>query len=113
MPIKKIFITIPWFLPAFRAGGPVQSVANLVKEFQEGIEYFIFCGDVDLNGAELENIETNQWTRFNDHTQVWYARPERLSDTLVKLVETEKPDILFIIGLFSWHFNIVPMMFCK
>ena len=113
MPIKKIFITIPWFLPAFRAGGPVQSVANLVKEFQEGIEYFIFCGDVDLNGAELENIETNKWTRFNDHTQVWYARPERLSDTLVRLVETEKPDIVFIIGLFSWHFNIVPMMFCK
>src|SRR5665213_1038771 len=113
MPPKKIFITIPWFLPAFRAGGPVQSVANLVKEYHDGIEYFIFCGDVDLNGAELENIETNQWTRFNDHTQVWYAGPERLSDTLVRLVETEKPDIVFIIGLFSWHFNIVPMMFCK
>lgn len=111
--MTKIFISIPWFLPAFRAGGPVQSVANLVKEFHEGIEYFIFCGDVDLNGAELENIETNQWTRFNDHTQVWYAGPEKISDTLVKLVEAEKPDYLFIIGVFSWHYNIVPMIFCK
>lgn len=111
--MTKIFITIPWFLPAFRAGGPVQSVANLVREFHEGVEYFIFCGDTDLNGAELEGIEANQWTRFNEHTQVWYAGPEKISDTLVKLVETEKPDFLFIIGLFSWHFNIVPMMFCK
>jgi len=111
--MTKIFITIPWFLPAFRAGGPVQSVANLVKEFHEGIEYFIFCGDTDVNGAELGDILTNQWIPFNEYTQVWYAGPEKISDTLVKQVENVKPDILFIIGLFSWHYNIVPMMFCK
>ncbi|RNI32166.1 glycosyltransferase [Hanamia caeni] len=111
--MTKIFITIPWFLPAFKAGGPVQSVANLVKEFHEGVEFLIFCGDVDLNGAELQNITANQWTQFNDHTRVWYAGPEKISDTLVKLVEKEKPDLLFIIGMFSWHYNIVPLMFCK
>ncbi len=111
--MTKIFITIPWFVPAFRAGGPIQSVANLVKEFREGVEYLIFCGDTDLNGAELENIETNKWVRYNENTQVWYARPEKTSDTLVKLVEAEKPDFLFIIGIFSWHFNMVPIIFCK
>jgi hypothetical protein len=58
---KKIFITIPWFLPAFRAGGPIQSVANLVKEFREGVEYFIFCGDTDLNSSGLDNVETDEW----------------------------------------------------
>jgi len=113
VPTKKIFITIPWFLPAFRAGGPVQSIANLVKEFREEVEYYIFCGDTDLNGAELGNIETNKWTRFNEQTLVWYAGPEKISDTLVKQVEVLKPDLLFIIGLFSWHYNMVPMMFCK
>ncbi len=109
----KIFITIPWFVPAFRAGGPVQSVANLVKEFTEGVEYYIFCGDTDLNGAVLDNIKSNQWIGYNEHTQVWYAGPEKRSEMLMKLVEKEKPDILLIIGLFSWHFNIVPMVFCK
>lgn len=113
MASKKIFITIPWFLPAFRAGGPIQSIANLVNEFHEDVEYLIFSGDTDLNGAELENIETNKWTRFNDHTHVWYAGPHKISDTLVKQVEIQKPDLLFIIGLYSWHFNIVPMVFCK
>jgi glycosyltransferase involved in cell wall biosynthesis len=111
--LTKIFITIPWFLPAFRAGGPIQSVANLVKEYQDNVEFLIFCGDVDLNGAEVKNIETNEWTAFNEHTRVWYAGPEKISDTLVKLVEKEKPDFLFIIGVFSWHYNIVPILFCK
>ena len=36
-----------------------------------------------------------------------------VSDTIVKEIEKHKPDILFIIGIFSWHFNIVPMMFAK
>jgi glycosyltransferase involved in cell wall biosynthesis len=110
---KKIFITIPWFLPAFRAGGPIQSVANLVKEFKEGVSYFIFCGDTDLNGSALENVETDKWVPFNEHTQVWYCSPEKISDSLVKQVEVLKPDLLYIIGIYSWHFNIVPLMFCK
>jgi len=110
---KKIFISIPWFLPAFRAGGPIQSVANLVKEFKEGVTYFIFCGDTDLNGSALENVETDKWVSFNDHTKVWYCSPEKISDSLVKQVELLKPDLLFIIGIYSWHFNIVPLMFCK
>ena len=115
MTTKKIFITIPWFLPAFRAGGPIQSVANLVREFNEDVEYFIFCGDTDLNGTALENknIEVNTWVRFNEHTQVWYAGSEKTSDNLVKQVAAKKPDILFITGLFSWHYNMVPMIFCK
>jgi glycosyltransferase involved in cell wall biosynthesis len=110
---KKIFITIPWFLPAFRAGGPVQSIANLVREFSEDVQYFIFCGDMDLNGAELENIEINKWIEYNNYTKVWYNGPDKISDTLVKQVENIKPDILYIIGLFSWHYNIVPLLFCK
>jgi glycosyltransferase involved in cell wall biosynthesis len=44
---------------------------------------------------------------------VWYAGPEKISDTLIKQVAAQKPDILFIIGLFSWHYNMVPMIYCK
>lgn len=111
--MSKIFITIPWFLPAYRAGGPIQSIANLVKEFTKGVEYYIFTSDVDLNGAALDNITTNTWVDFNAHTKVWYAGPEKISDNLVKQTEVIKPDLLFIVGVFSWHFNIVPVIFCK
>ena len=111
--MTKIFISIPWFLPAYRAGGPIQSVANLVKEFTEGVEYYIFTSDTDLNGAALDNLTVNEWIDYNKYTKVWYAGPEKISDSLVKQVESIKPDILFIIGVFSWHFNLVPVMFCK
>ena len=111
--MTKIFITIPWFLPAFRAGGPIQSIANLVREYKDGVQYYIFCSDVDLNGAALENIAVNQWVQHNDYTQIWYASPENISKDLVKQVTIITPDILYIIGLYDWHFNMVPVLFCK
>jgi len=109
----KIFITIPWFRPAFRAGGPIQSVANLINEYTQDVKYYIFCSNVDLNAAPLENISIGCWVRFNELTEVWYASPEKISEQLVNAVKTISPDILYIIGLFSWHFNIVPLLFCK
>lgn len=111
--MRKIFISIPWFLPAFRAGGPVQSIANLTRHFTGDLHYFIYTSDTDLNGAALENITIGEWVPFNEHTHVWYANPGTVSDDLVKQVERIKPDVLFIVGMYSWHFNIVPVMYCK
>ena len=91
----------------------MQSVANLVNSFKENVEYRIFCGDADLNGEPLTGIVKNQWTAYNDHTKIWYAERNNLSDVLCRECDIIQPDILFIIGLFSWHFNIVPIMFCK
>ena len=108
-----VFITIPWFLPAFRAGGPIQSVANLIENFTVDTEYRIFCADEDLNGEPLNGIVKNEWTNYNAYTQVWYAEKENVSDVICKEIAYIKPNVLYIVGLFSWHFNIVPLLFCK
>ena len=107
----RVFITIPWFLPAYKAGGPVQSIANMVESMND-VQFRIFCGDRDLN-RELLNVETGTWIDHNENTKVWYASENNRSDTLVDLVAKVKPDILFITGIYSWHFNIVPLLFCK
>ncbi len=62
--MTKIFIIIPWFLPAFRAGGPVQSIANLVKQYNDDVQYFIFCSDTDLNGS-LARAKDKIFTRIS------------------------------------------------
>ncbi len=109
----NIFITIPWFVPAYKAGGPIQSIANLVNTFSENVEYNIFCGDTDLNNEPLQNITKGEWLPFNNNAKVWYAHKENLSETLTKQIEILKPDVVYIIGLFNWHFNIVPLLFVK
>lgn len=107
-----VFISIPWFIPAYRAGGPIQSLANLINNFKSGIEYRVFCGSKDLNGEPL-NVETGKWIPYNEQTMVWYAPDENISRSLTEQTEILKPGVIFIIGLFSWHYNIVPLLFSK
>jgi glycosyltransferase involved in cell wall biosynthesis len=104
----KIFITIPWFAPAYKAGGPIQSIVNLVSNFKEEAEYYIFCSNKDLDGFLLENITTDTWSKYNENTTVHYTS-KFCNALLKKEIEIVQADLLFIIGLFSWQYNILPM----
>ncbi len=108
-----IFISIPWFSPAYKAGGPIQSIANLVNNYTDNIEYKIFCGNTDLNNEPLQNIVEDKWIPFNAHTQVWYASNNNASKNIKTQIKLIQPDVIFIIGIFSWQYNIVPLLFGK
>ncbi|HMK26070.1 MAG TPA: glycosyltransferase [Chitinophagaceae bacterium] len=131
--MKKIFITIPWFLPAYKAGGPIQSVANMVSELGRrdpiaigsgdgspesaagnGPFYFkIFCGNKDLDGSVLNNVEFDKWIRYADNTEVWYTSKNNLSAVLQQEIKKDSPAYLFIMGIYSWPFNFKPLLFSK
>ena len=49
MPKKiRILIFIDWFLPAYKAGGPIRSIANLVDNLHADFDFYIVTGDRDL-----------------------------------------------------------------
>jgi glycosyltransferase involved in cell wall biosynthesis len=109
-----VFITIPWFLPAYKAGGPIQSIANLVSNYSKDIEYYIFCSNKDLDGVVLKNVFFNQWIKYNSTSNVWvwYDTGVQTRLNLVKCTFTLKPDVLYAIGLFSLKYNILPLVNC-
>lgn len=104
-----VFITIPWFAPAYKAGGPIQSMVNLITNYTTNISYKIFCSNKDLDGSALQNIETDTWVKYNNCTEVFYTS-NFSKKILNREIETVKPDVLFIIGMFSWQYNILPML---
>ena len=85
----------------------------MVDTFTDNIQYRIFCGDTDLNNDPLQNIKKNEWIDYNVCTKVWYASKHDRSKILIDEVKSQNPDVLYVIGLYNWHFNIVPMLFCK
>jgi glycosyltransferase involved in cell wall biosynthesis len=122
--LKKIFITIPWFHPAYKAGGPIQSIVNMVSQLGSGlpiaigmvnepIQFKIFCGNKDLDGTVLTNVEFDKWVRYADNTEVWYTSKNNLIPVLQKEIKTDAPGYLFIMGIYSWPFNFKPLLNCK
>ena len=56
MKSDKVLVPIPWFAPAFKAGGPVQSVVNMLKHCSELLNFYIVTADADIDGTKLQLI---------------------------------------------------------
>jgi len=110
-----VCICIDWFHPAYKAGGPLQSIANLVQQYRpEGIQYKICCSNADLDGSINAGVPFDQWVPYNQYTEVWYGSKASLSAKLIReTIGACKPDILFVIGIYSWNFNLLPLLLVK
>lgn len=86
---------------------------NLVNQSMDGIQYLVFCGCKDVDGTSLTGVATDQWVDFNEQTRVWYHQMGSQYKVLRSLIRSEKPDVLFIIGLYSVGYNLLPVLFCK
>ena len=91
----------------------MQSIANMVNALHVGYEFYIFTSNTDLDELPLQITITNEWVRYNAHTRVWYALHKDRSQQLTTQLEIIKPDYLYMVGLFSWHFTMVPLFFGK
>ena len=38
---KKILVFVDWYLPGFKAGGPIRSCANLISHFSNEYDFFV------------------------------------------------------------------------
>ena len=55
---NKIIVFIDWYLPAYKAGGAITSVLNMVDLLYNHIDFYIITGDRDLNDSEpFSNIK--------------------------------------------------------
>lgn len=99
MPQPFITIIYDYFTPAFKAGGPTQSLANLVSNVTK-LPIKVICTNKDLDGTVLK-VPTDSWCQV-DHALVWYAS-EKSQKSIDSLIETD--DILFINSIFSHHFD--------
>ena len=109
---KKVLILYDYFSPAYRAGGPTQSLVNLVRQLHPQIDFFVICGSRDHGlSNELTSVTVNRWIDWDGQAKVYYWRVNaRQMFRIQKLVKAVDPDYIFINGLYSFWFNILPLM---
>lgn len=110
---KRVLVFYDHFYPAYKAGGPVQSIVNLVRNLHEEYEFGIVCKPHELNDrALLTGIHMNQWTNWERKAQVYYWSYGWSNRAALKqLIHEFHPDIVFINGIYSPFFNILPLIY--
>lgn len=105
----KILIFCDWFSPAFKAGGPIRSIVNLVDRFKYEYDIYVFTSDRDLNEHQpFVDINTEQWVE-QDGYKIYYHSPGQMTYKKVKSVIADiNPDKIYLNSMFSNM--ILPLM---
>jgi glycosyltransferase involved in cell wall biosynthesis len=109
---KKVLVFIDWYLPGYKAGGPIQSVANIVAHLKDDFEFNIVTGDRDLHSDVIyDNIKLNQWNLREDGSSVYYISSDQQNiATIKKLILASQADVIYLNSLFSKTFTIFPLI---
>jgi glycosyltransferase involved in cell wall biosynthesis len=110
---KRILIFYDHFYPAWKAGGPVQSLVNLARQLYHDYELYVVCKPHEMNErSTLPGITVNKWTDWEGKAKVYYRDYAGANHFQLKeLIASVNPDAIFINGLFSLHFNIRPLQY--
>lgn len=111
LPKKRLLICIDWFNPAYKAGGPIQSVFNMVQALKKDYDIWILTGDRDLgDSVPFSDIVLDEWVE-RDGYHIMYASRSTLSYQRIKgLLKQHTPHHIYVNGMFSKYFTVYPLL---
>lgn len=106
-----ILVFTRYYLPGYRAGGPVRSLANLVSALGSTYDFRIVCLDRDHGSNQrYANIEIGQWQKQGD-AMIRYAASHELGFSFYrKILLDTQPDMIYLNSLFERAFSMKPLL---
>ncbi len=115
MALKKsrVLILTQWFIPAYKAGGPVTSVFNLVEALKKDVDFWIICGNRDVGSAEDLAVQTDSWLQLNG-VNVHYCSSSSYARKLVRReLQNSSWSSMYLNSLYLPTWTIYPLMVAK
>lgn len=108
----KILIFSDYYLPGYKAGGPIKSLANLVNTIQKKFNISIITRDCDFTEnkpySEQEKVSIEH---LNPAQKILYLGATCLTPRNVyQYIKNVNPRILYLNSFFSVKFSIYPLL---
>lgn len=101
MGTPRVLVVLDYFLPGFKGGGSVRTVANIVERLGDEFDFHVVTRDRDIGDpAPYRGIEPG-WTRRSGY-RVRYLAPEEITPWgVARAVRPWRYDLLYLNSLFS------------
>jgi len=103
---------IDWFTPGYKAGGPIQSCANIAFALKDEYDIYVLTTDTDHGeNKPYTSIIADQWTKNIDpQINIYYAKKEMLTvKQLANEINFVQPDFIYLNNMFSPYFVQYPL----
>lgn len=104
---RTVLVFVRYFLPGYKSGGPIRTIANLVAQLGGEYKFRIVTLDRDATDDEpYSGVERDAWTAVGG-AEVWYCSPEgRGLRALARVVRATPHEIAYLNSFFDTTFSI-------
>lgn len=100
--MKRILVVVGSYLPGFKGGGPIRTIANLVELLGDEFDFRIVTADRDLGEERAyAGIQKGEWQRVGKGKVRYLAPEEQTWDAWRRLLNTLEYDLIYLSSFFS------------
>lgn len=111
---KKILLFSGCYLPGFKGGGPIRSIANMVDTLGDQQDFSIITSDRDIGEtAPYSSIVSKKWNKIGKANVIYVSRGLDGVKDISRILKTEKFDAISLNSFFSFQFSIIPLIICN
>lgn len=111
----KILLFIDWYIPGYKAGGPIRSCANMIAALKDECDFYVVTRDSDYTENQAyEDVVSDRWQSGRWGEQVYFFSEKSLNrKSLRKLIMEFEFDYAYVNGIYSYYFSILPLILCR
>lgn len=107
----RVLVLSDFYLPAFRAGGPVRSLAHLVERLGDRIDFRVVTSDRDLGArTPLPGVRSDAWQVVGGAPVYYASAPLSRAGGVSALLAAGDYDVLYLNSLFAPRFTLLPLL---
>jgi glycosyltransferase involved in cell wall biosynthesis len=112
--MNSCLIVCSSFYPAFKSGGPVRSLTNLVRLLGNKTQFDIITADRDLGDiSSFSSVELNSWSNTYFSSRIFYIQ-SCLSAIIGRTVTFEKKyEVMYLNSFFDIKFSLLFLILWK
>ena len=95
----RVLVIADYYLPGFRAGGPVRAISNTIGRLASSADFAVVTRDHDADGSPYPDVATGQWSE-GAAGRVRYA-PRLTPALLQRCVAETACDVIWLNSFFS------------
>ena len=106
--LQKVVVSTPFYVPAFRGGGPIQTLKALISAAPSEFQTQVVCANHDLGQSTPLTDHPNRWVEVGP-AQVQYVEGG-IRKQFGALKQTNNADIIYLNSLFNPRYSLLPML---
>ena len=109
--MKKILVFIDWYVPAYKAGGPITSVKNIIDHLSPQFDFYIVSSNLDIDNKKVVNDSAlNKWNSRKNYQIIYLNSKSQNIVSYNKIIDYLQPEIIYLNSFFSYKFSILPIL---